>query len=164
MSVTDSFADVIDDVACAAGDDASGVRHATGASALGPWLPRRASAAGVWARAAAPGGGRPTVLLVSASSSIVPPAVPIPIQSLRLFKEVPYHAAYREVVSPNSVSEVDSDPRPVIIESDEEEEIIEWESDPDLEPMELELKPREDLEVVSELEDDTRGGAAGSQV
>ncbi|KAI6674145.1 hypothetical protein NL676_002051, partial [Syzygium grande] len=55
------------------------------------------------------------------------------------------HAVDREIVSPDAMSEEDSDPRPIILESDmdfdlEEEEPMEWESNPELKPMEIEPK------------------------
>ena len=54
------------------------------------------------------------------------------------------------------MSKIDSDPQPIIIESDKES--MEWESNPKLKLMELESKPKEDLEVAPELEDDPEEG------
>ncbi|KAI6688829.1 hypothetical protein NL676_025657 [Syzygium grande] len=70
------------------------------------------------------------------------------------------HAVDGKVVSPDSVSEADSNPQPVIIEFDldsELEEPMEWESDPEPEPMEFESEPEEDLEEVPEPKDDPEG-------
>ncbi|KAI6684562.1 hypothetical protein NL676_030475 [Syzygium grande] len=57
------------------------------------------------------------------------------------------HAADGEIASPDAMFEEDFDPRPIIYEvnmdSDpKEEEPMEWESDPELKPMELEPEPR----------------------
>ncbi|KAI6685543.1 hypothetical protein NL676_031456 [Syzygium grande] len=64
--------------------------------------------------------------------------------------EIDLQATDGEITSPTTMSEEDSDPRPIIYEDDEpdpeEDELMEWESDPESKSMELEPEPEDDSE------------------
>ncbi|KAI6685541.1 hypothetical protein NL676_031454 [Syzygium grande] len=64
--------------------------------------------------------------------------------------EIDLQVADREITSPAIVSEEDSNPRPIIYEDDEpdpeEDELMEWEFDPESKPIELEPEPEDDSE------------------